>query len=53
VGKLVRDRIPDIIRARGAAPQTRVLDDSENLSSLFDKLLEEAQEMRRRTPQNI
>jgi predicted house-cleaning noncanonical NTP pyrophosphatase (MazG superfamily) len=37
VGKLVRDRIPDIIRARGGAPQTRVLDDSEYLSSLFDK----------------
>ena len=46
VGKLVRDLIPDIIRARGREPEIRVLDDAEYADSLFEKLFEEAQELR-------
>ena len=46
MGKLVRDRIPEIMRAKGLEPETRVLDESEYLQSLFAKLLEEAGELR-------
>ena len=46
MGKLVRDGIPAIIRASGRAPQVRVLKDSEYQSAVFDKLLEEATELR-------
>ncbi|MEK7472384.1 MAG: nucleoside triphosphate pyrophosphohydrolase [Patescibacteria group bacterium] len=46
--KLVRGKIPDIIQANGATPVIRVItDDSEYLSALGDKLLEEAGEVRR------
>jgi len=45
-GKLVRDRIPEIIRARGDRALTRVADDQEILGRLGDKLVEEAQEAR-------
>jgi predicted house-cleaning noncanonical NTP pyrophosphatase (MazG superfamily) len=45
-GKLVRDRIPEIIRARGDRPVTRVADESEFLGCLGDKLVEEAREVR-------
>ena len=44
MGKLVRDRIPEIIRASGQEPATRVLDDLEYAQALRDKLFEEAQE---------
>src|SRR5258708_33813296 len=45
-GKLVRDRIPDIIRAKGDRPVTRVADSAELNGRLGDKLVEEAQEAR-------
>ena len=45
-GKLVRDRIPEIIRARGDRPVTRVANESEFLGCLGDKLVEGAREVR-------
>lgn len=45
-GKLVRDRIPEIIRARGDRPVTRVADSAEFHVRLGDKLVEEAQKAR-------
>ena len=42
--KLVRDRIPELIRASGEEPVTRVLDDAEYLSALETKLDEEVAE---------
>jgi predicted house-cleaning noncanonical NTP pyrophosphatase (MazG superfamily) len=44
--KLVRDRIPEIIRSHGHQPITRVLDDGQYQAALLAKLLEEAQEAR-------
>lgn len=44
--KLIRDRIPEIIAAKGEKAITRVLDDAEFLKALENKLLEEVQEMR-------
>ncbi|WP_040840794.1 nucleoside triphosphate pyrophosphohydrolase [Nocardia brevicatena] len=45
-GKLVRDRIPELIRASGRAPSVRVLDTSAYEAALHEKLLEEAAELR-------
>lgn len=45
-GKLVRDRIPEIIRADGRTPSIRVLDASAYEAALHEKLLEEAAELR-------
>lgn len=45
-GKLVRDKIPDLICASGRVPDVRVLDDAAYRSALHDKLLEEAAELR-------
>ena len=42
--KLVRDKIPDIIRASGKIPVTRILDDKEYLEQLERKLDEEVAE---------
>lgn len=42
--KLVRDLIPDIIRADGHEPNTRVLSDEEYLVALDEKLREEVAE---------
>ena len=43
--KLVRDRIPDIIRAAGKTPVVRTIADSDELKRrLIDKLAEEMQE---------
>lgn len=44
--KLVRDRIPDIIRADGHIPQCETLDTARYLDALEQKLLEEAAEYR-------
>jgi predicted house-cleaning noncanonical NTP pyrophosphatase (MazG superfamily) len=42
--KLVRDRIPEIIRARNQEPVTRFLADEEFIGELRAKLIEEANE---------
>ena len=42
--KLVRDRIPEIIKADGRQPVTRILDQAGYQAALVAKLLEEAQE---------
>src|SRR3989344_2818332 len=44
--KLIRDRIPEIMAAKGERAVTRVLDDAQFLPALEKKLLEEVQEMR-------
>jgi len=44
VGKLVRDRIPDIIRAEGGKPEVRELTHSEYVIALRAKLREEVVE---------
>jgi len=46
MSKLVRDKIPDIIRARGGRPITRIADNTEYLARLIEKLAEEAAEVR-------
>ncbi|WP_010596682.1 nucleoside triphosphate pyrophosphohydrolase [Rhodococcus sp. P14] len=46
MGKLVRDRIPEIIRASGRTPDTRQLDADAYEGALHDKLAEEARELR-------
>ncbi len=43
-GKLVRDRIPEIIRADGRRPVVEVLPTEQRRGALLDKLLEEASE---------
>ena len=45
--KLVRDKIPQIIRNSGHTPITRVLDDAEFLACLENKLDEEVAEFHR------
>lgn len=42
--KLVRDRIPETIKAAGGAPEVRIAPDSERLSLLTAKLREECAE---------
>lgn len=42
--KLVRDNIPDIIRANGETAHISVLEDKEYFDRLKDKLMEEANE---------
>ncbi len=42
--KLVRDRIPDLIRGNGGEPHTRRLSDEEFAAALARKLVEEAEE---------
>ncbi len=44
--KLVRDKIPDIIRKNGEKPITRILDDDEYKEELRHKVVEEAMELR-------
>jgi len=44
-GKLVRDKIPDIIKADGGDPQVVILDAEEYTTSLRSKLLEEVEEL--------
>ena len=42
--KLIRDRIPEIIRADGKQAQIEVMSESEYRKALLEKLVEEAQE---------
>jgi len=44
MGKLVRDRIPEIIKADGKSPITRILPEAEYLQELDTKLNEEVAE---------
>lgn len=47
MGKLVRDRIPEVIEARGGRAVSHVLeDDTAYRAALLDKLVEEAEELR-------
>ncbi|WP_411375740.1 nucleoside triphosphate pyrophosphohydrolase [Arthrobacter sp. MPF02] len=50
MGKLVRDRIPEIMTTAGLSPETRILDSAAYLDSLFAKLVEEAEELRDAAP---
>ena len=43
-GKLVRDKIPEIIRAAGKEPVTRIMSEDEYLTELDKKLIEEVEE---------
>ncbi|MFW0873595.1 nucleoside triphosphate pyrophosphohydrolase [Rhodococcoides corynebacterioides] len=45
MGKLVRDKIPALIRAEGREPDTRTLSDDDYEKALRDKLVEEATEL--------
>lgn len=45
-GKLVRDRIPEIIKGSGGQPVTRVLGQAERFPALLLKLQEESDELR-------
>jgi predicted house-cleaning noncanonical NTP pyrophosphatase (MazG superfamily) len=45
-GKLVRDKIPEIIRAKGELPTTRILGEDEYLEELVKKLGEEYEEFK-------
>ena len=44
MGKLVRDKIPEIIREAGKIPITRLMDNEDYLKELDTKLNEEVQE---------
>lgn len=46
MGKLVRDRIPDIIRESGREPDVRRVEGEELRKALKDKLVEEALELK-------
>lgn len=51
--KLVRDRIPEIIKAEGSEPVTRVLDQASFRTALLAKLVEEAQEAGAAAPADL
>lgn len=46
MGKLVRDKIPDIIREHGGNPVVTVLNETDYREALLTKLFEEAAELR-------
>lgn len=45
-GKLVRDKIPEVIKSKGQTPHVRVLSGKEYKLALLDKLIEEATELK-------
>lgn len=45
-GKLVRDNIPNIIRANGEVPNVRIMNTDEYRRELLYKVIEEAEEVR-------
>ena len=51
-GKLVRDKIPEIIRAKGQIPNVRVMEADEYRRELLYKLIEESEEARRAADTN-
>ena len=52
--KLVRDKIPEICKASGSLPTTRIMNnDDEYVLALYDKLDEEAREVREAKPNDI
>ena len=51
MGKLVRDRIPEIIRNSGRVASTRILAEDEYLDALLMKLIEEAEEAKKSPPE--
>ena len=53
MGKLVRDRIPEIIKANAETPIVRTLTAAEYHEALRDKLLEECEEARLATPSEL
>lgn len=54
MGKLVRDRIPEVIEARGGSAVSRVLqDDDAYRAALLDKLVEECEELRDAPPEAL
>lgn len=46
MAKLVRDRIPEIIRSKGEDPQVHQAPEADRVRLLLDKLVEEASELR-------
>ena len=52
VQKLIRDRLPAIMRAQGLQVFDRRLNDAEFIAALKDKLVEEAQEVGEATSQD-
>ncbi|WP_326637736.1 nucleoside triphosphate pyrophosphohydrolase [Streptosporangium sp. NBC_01755] len=46
MGKLVRDRIPEIIREQGREPVVTVLGEADYREALLEKLFEESTELR-------
>ncbi len=51
MGKLVRDRIPEMIRNSGRVASTRILAEDEYLDALLMKLIEEAEEAKKSPPE--
>lgn len=52
-GKLVRDRIPEIISANGEVPRVRVLPEERLFPALIAKLHEEADELASAAPADV
>lgn len=46
-GKLVRDKVPEIVRSEGNMPNIRTMDTDEFRTELLYKLIEEAEELRK------